>query len=188
MGATTKLTFEDYEKLQGAADETARYELDEGELLVTPSPTPYHNEICYRIRRALADFSEAHQLGFVTGETDFRLTPDTVRKPDVAFIGADHLLRIDLERSPVDGAPVLAVEVISPGNSAEDTLKKIHQYLRSGARSVWTVYPSLRLVEIHSKDGVREIEEPEALSDETLLPGFSLSLSYIFDAKKPGSR
>jgi Uma2 family endonuclease len=117
-------------------------------------------------------------------EMDFRLGPDTVRNPDVAFVTLDHLRQIDVNRSPVDGAPALAVEVISPANNAQDTVKKIHQYLRSGCRSVWLVYPTLRLIEVHSPAGVRSVEEPELLKDESLFPEFSLSLRYVFDGAK----
>ena len=59
--------------------------------------------------------------------------------------------------------------------------KKTHQYLEAGCKTVWIIYPSLRFAEVHSTTGVRTIKEPESLQDE-LLPGFSLSLSYIFDA------
>jgi Uma2 family endonuclease len=184
MGTLTKLTLEEYAKLQEAADETVRYELDEGELLLTPSPTPYHNIVRYRLRRALTDFVEANGLGLVIDETDFRLSANTVRKPDIAFVTTDHLQRTDIHRSPIEGGPILAIEIISPANSAQDTVKKIHQYLRSGCQSVWVVYPTLRLIEIHSSTGVSNIEEPQLLKDEALLAGFSLSLPGIFDGAK----
>jgi len=82
------------------------------------------------------------------------------------------------------GAPAFAVEVISPSNSAQDIAKKTQQYLRAGCRIVWIVYPSLHLVEIHSASGLRQVREPEVLTLEDLLPGFSLSLSYIFEEPK----
>ncbi len=182
MGTTTKLTFEDYEKLPER--EGAGYELDEGELVIEPSPALRHNLIRQRIAMRLMEFVESNQLGVVVEEMDFRLGPDTVRNPDVAFITADHLKSIDLDRSPVEGAPALAVEVISPNNSAEDTVKKIHQYLGAGSRSVWVIYPTLRLAEVYSATGVQSVREPETLKEPTLLHGFSLSLSYIFDGNK----
>jgi len=104
-----------------------------------------------------------------------------VRNPDVAFVTAEHVKRLDVDRSPADGAPALAVEVVSPTNSAQDMAKKTQQYLNAGCRLVWIVYPSLRMVEIHSPSGTRQVREPELLEAGDLLPGFSLSLSYIFD-------
>ena len=179
MGATTRLTFEEWQKLPERGGTI--YELDEGELLMEPSPGLRHNMIRQRIATRLRQYVESGQLGVVVEEMDFRLGHDTVRNPDVAFITADHLERIDLDRSPVDGAPMLAIEVISPGNRTEDMTKKTGQYLRAGCRSVWIVYPALRSVEIHSDEGVRNVQEPEVLKEEALLPGFRLSLPYVID-------
>jgi Uma2 family endonuclease len=179
MGATTKLTFEEWQKLPERGGTI--YELDEGELLMEPSPALRHNMIRQRIATRLRQYVESRQLGIVVEEMDFRLGPNTVRNPDVAFITADHLKRIDLDRSPVDGAPMVAIEVISPSNRTEDMAKKTKQYLSAGCRSVWIVYPALRTVEIHSVEGVRSVQEPETLKEETLLPGFELSLPYIID-------
>lgn len=183
MGAAvTKLTFEEFQNLP--EHDEGRYELDEGELLVTPSPTFQHNRIRERIARRLSDFVENQQLGEVTIESDFRLGPDTVRNPDVAFVTTAHLGQIDVNRSPVEGAPALVVEIISPANTAQDNAKKIRQYLQAGCRSVWIVYPLLRQIEIHTSADVRKIQEPELLSDNTLFPRFSLPLRYVFDGIK----
>jgi Uma2 family endonuclease len=182
MGATTKLSFEEFENLPER--EGMNLELDEGELLMEPSPALRHNLIRQRIALQLMQFVEAHDLGIVVEEMDFRLGPDTVRNPDVAFILASALKNIDLDRSPVDGAPALAVEVISPTNRAEDIARKIHQYLGAGCRSVWVVYSTLRLVEVHSAGGVRNVREPETVQDELLFPGFFLALAYAFDGNK----
>ena len=148
MGTTTRITFAEYEKLP--EKEGVRYELDEGTLLMEPSPALNHNLIRQRIASRLTDFVRSHSLGIVVEEMDFRLATDTVRNPDVAFITPDHLRNIDPYASPVEGAPALAIEVISPSNLAQDTAKKVRQYLAAGCQAVWLVYPALRLVEIHN--------------------------------------
>jgi Uma2 family endonuclease len=182
MGTATKATFEEFANLPDP--EGRRYELDEGDLLMAPSPSVQHNRIRDRIARRLTEYVELHQSGEIMVEMDFRLGPDTVRKPDVAFVTASHMAQIDVEHSPVSGAPALAVEVISPANSAQDTVKKTRQYLRTGCTSVWIIYPTLRLIEIHSATGLRKVEEPEELRDEVLFPGLSMSLSYLFDGTR----
>lgn len=182
VGTTTKLTFEDFQKLPER--EGAIYELDEGELLMEPSPALRHNLIRQRIAMKLIQFVESRNLGIVVEEMDFRLSPDTVRNPDVAFITAEHVKKTDLDRSPVDGAPAFAVEVISPSNSAQDMAKKTQQYIQAGCSIVWIVYPSLRVVEVHSASGSRQVRAPDLLREETLFHGFSLSLSYILDGKE----
>lgn len=162
--AATRLTFEEFQKLPEC--EGTIYELDEGELLIEPSPTLRHNLIRQRIALKLTQFLEPKNLGIVVEEMDFRLGPDSVRNPDVAFITNEHLKTVDLDRSPVDGAPVLAVEVISPSNSAQDMAKKTQQYLAAGSKIVWIVYPSLRLVEIHTPSGLHQVREPELIEAE----------------------
>jgi Uma2 family endonuclease len=181
MSTTTRLTFEEFEKLP--EQEGTGYELDEGELLMEPSPTFLHNRIRDRLARRLYEFVEAHQLGEVIMEMDFRLAADTVRNPDVAFVTKDHLRTIDVNRSPVNGAPALAVEVISPSNLAQDTLKKVSQYLAAGSRAVWVVYPALNVVEVHGSTGIRQVKAPESLTEEILFgwQKFTLSLSALFN-------
>jgi Uma2 family endonuclease len=181
VGTTTRLTFAEYEKLP--EKEGTHYELDEGTLLMEPSPALRHNLIRQRIASQLTQFVRAHQLGIVVEEMDFRLGTDTVRNPDVAFITADHLRNIDPDNSPVEGAPALAVEVISPTNLAQDTAKKVRQYLDSGSRAVWLIYPALRMVEIHDSAGARRITEPDLFEEAALFSGakFSFSLPALFD-------
>jgi Uma2 family endonuclease len=93
MSTTTRLTFADFERLP--EKEGTRYELDEGTLLMEPSPALRHNLIRQRIAEQLTQFVRAHHLGVVVEEMDFRLGTDTVRNPDVPFIAADHLRNID---------------------------------------------------------------------------------------------
>ena len=181
MSTTTRMTFAEYEKLQDK--EGVSYELDEGTLLMEPSPALNHNLIRQRIATRLTEFVSVHSLGIVVEEMDFHLETDTVRNPDVAFITTDHLRSVDPYASPVEGAPALAVEVISPTNLAQDTAKKVRQYLAAGCQEVWLVYPALRLVEVHNATGARRISEPESIQNSKIFSGFSFSLSLtaLFD-------
>jgi len=182
MATSTHISFEEYTQLP---EDGPRYELDEGELLMVPSPAPRHNLIRQRIAGELIKYVQSRKLGIVLEEMDFRLALNTVRNPDVAFVTKDALRNIDRDRSPIEGAPALAVEVISPSNRAEDTVAKVHQYLDAGSISVWLVYPKMRLVEIHFRANQvlsrRDIREPDLITDDSLFPGFSMSLSYVFD-------
>jgi Uma2 family endonuclease len=177
---STRLTFDEFQKLP--EQEGTHYELDEGKLVMEPSPTFLHNRIRDRIARLLSEFVEAHLIGEVIVEMDFRLATDTVRNPDVAFVTIDHLQTIDINHSPVEGAPALAVEVVSPSNLAQDMAKKVSQYLDAGCKVVWVVQPALLLVEVHTPSGVRRVKAPEPLMEEKLFGGrkFSLSLTALF--------
>jgi Uma2 family endonuclease len=181
MGATTRVSFEEFVKLP--EEDGKHYELDEGQLVMEPSPTFRHNFVRDQIADHLRRFVKAHRLGRVTVETDFRLGPEIVRNPDVAFVTAQHRQSIDIDRSPVSGAPALAVEVASPSNSAEDMVAKVRQYLAAGSLAVWVVYPRLRLVEVHDASGAREVLEPALLEARNVFGKleFSLPLTAIFD-------
>ncbi len=183
MGTTTRVSFEEFCKLQDQAENRIRYELDSGELIVAPSPTPRRNLVAFKLRRALSAFVHKHSLGAVTGEVDFRLAANVVRKPDVAFLDAGRMQAFDLDLSPIEAAPTLAIEIISASNLAQDTAKKVRQYLEAGSQAVWLVYPALRLVEIHSRRGNRDVTEPSPLVERDLFGGreFNLSLADLFD-------
>jgi hypothetical protein len=66
---------------------------------------------------------------------------------------------------------------------AQDTAKKVRQYLEAGSLAVWLVYPALRFIEVHDSVGARHITELELLQESTLFTGFkfSLSLNALFD-------
>jgi Uma2 family endonuclease len=111
MATKTLLTVEDYAALEEPAG--VRYELSNGELIVTPSASHFHNTIRDDLNSPLRAFVKQHQLGEVTCETDLALRRDVVRRPDVAFIRADHLKGIDLNQSPLPVAPDLVIEIVS---------------------------------------------------------------------------
>jgi len=183
MAATTRMSLEEFLKLPEREGGMPIYELDEGELVMEASPTARHNLIRARIFLRLLEFTKAHRLGHVIEEMDFHLGPDTVRNPDVAFITEEHLQANGLDRSPMEGAPLLAVEVSSPSNSAQDMSKKVEQYLAAGSHTVWIVHPALGLVEVHTASGAQKVRPPDCIEDRTLVPGtvFRLSLTEVFD-------
>ena len=147
------------------------------------SPTFRHNAIRFRIARHLQDFVRVQQLGHVTVENDFRLGPDIVRNPDAAFVATEPLRLMNVDRSPIEGVPDLAVEVVSESNLAQDMLTKVHQYVDAGAKAVWVFYPNLKVVQIHDRQGTREIAAPASLQDKTVFSGqsYTLPLTPIFD-------
>ena len=86
MATKTLLTLEQFEQLP---DDGMRHELDEGELISMPPTFGLHGKIQSKMDRTLGNYAEARSLGLVMVETGFRLSPDIVRAPDVAFIKAE---------------------------------------------------------------------------------------------------
>jgi Uma2 family endonuclease len=181
MATKPLLTIEEY----AALDEPAgvRYELSQGELIVTPSANFFHNRLRDRFNAQAQVFLESRPEMEVISEMDMRLAAAVVRRPDIAFIRKERLEGIDLEQVPLPIAPDLAIEIVSRNDRADDLILKVSQYLGAGVQAVWLFYPSTRIAyryvpgkrdpEVRSAQAGDRFEEPELLS------GFSLLLSEI---------
>lgn len=161
-----------------------RVELSEGELIRMPPGGMEHSHIGVFLIRVLGDFVEKGKLGAVFGpDAGFRLDEHTVRAPDVSFVAQARVTEIGIPTGFWPGAPDLAVEVMSPGDSESDLLRKIQEYFRAGTRMVWAVFPQVRQVYVYrGPKQVRILEEGDALSGEDVLPGFSLPAAKIFES------
>ena len=181
MATKTLLTIEEYAALE--EPEGLRYELSEGELIVTPSPNYIHNKIRDRLNARLQAYLDTRKLGDVTSETDMKLAGNVVRRPDVAFIRAKRLKGVDLDQVPLPFGPDLAVEIVSKNDRADDLLLKVSQYLHAGAQAVWLLYPktglAYRYVPGKLEPEVRRAEDGARFEEPQLLPGFSLPLTEI---------
>ncbi len=181
MATKTLLTLADFQTLPWP--DGVRYELDQGELVSMPFPTPFHNDVAGEIYVVLRAFAKGRRLGHVyPSDTGYMLTrePATVRAPDASFVTAERYSRLDRDRD-IEGAPDLAVEVVSPSETATDLHKKIRQYLNAGCRLVWIVYPESREIEVHDhKLGIRLLTGHDTLTAEDLLPGFAIPVKDLF--------
>ncbi|HEV2206187.1 MAG TPA: Uma2 family endonuclease [Candidatus Acidoferrales bacterium] len=181
MATKTLLTAREYATLEEPAG--ARYELSNGELIVTPSSSHVHNKIRDRLTARLDAFNDAAKLGEVTSETDVRLLGETVRRPDVAFIRGERLAGIDFEEVPLQVAPDLAIEIVSKNDRADDLMLKVNQYLEAGAQAVWLIYPNTRVAYRYiagkREPEVRAVDSGDKFEEPALLPGFSIPLSEI---------
>jgi Uma2 family endonuclease len=177
MVTKTLITLEEYQALP-ETENGFEYEMSEGELIVLASATLFHNRRRDDVLERLRVFLRQHpHLGEVTCETDFRLTSNTVRRPDVAFIGAAKLESVDPSRT-LGFAPDLAIEIASPH---DDLPRKIHDYLAAGTR-VWALYPEPRIARVHKSDEpvvLRDAEAGDCLEAAELLPGLSLPLAEV---------
>ncbi len=182
MATKTLLTIAEFEKLP--EKEGVRYELDEGELVEMTFPTPRHNLIVGRLYAVLDGFVRARKLGTVfPSDTGYVLSrqPATLRGPDVSFVGTERSTAIDLDRN-IGGAPDLAVEVVSESDTARDLQKKVRQYLATGSRTVWVVYPATREIHVFDADGsVQRLTPDKNLESWHLLPGFSHPIADLFE-------
>ena len=166
-------------------------ELVEGEIVEMSKASGLHGQITMLLSLKIANYVVDNGLGIVTAaETGFILERnpdgrDTVRGLDVAFIRGANAPAV-LPDQLVDVALDLAVEVISPSNEAADIRLKIRQLLNAGTALVWIVYPDLRIVDIHTRDGATTLNAADNLSGGDVLPGFEIPVREIFPAPATG--
>ena len=182
MATKTLLTVEDF--LRRSETRDISYELVEGEL-ITVSPTmPEHNDVRDTLLVALRNFLAGRGLGRVWSEQAFHLFGETVRIPDIAFVCAGRSIE---PRQLPEGAPDLAVEVISPSNTPRELDRRISDYFAAGCKRVWLLYPEHREVYVHGLAGVVRRRGDEVLEDPELLPGFSVKVSSLFERQEGGT-
>jgi Uma2 family endonuclease len=172
------------EDLLALPDNDKQYELVEGVLFeMSPSSRP-HSRDGLRIATRLSSFVEDHNLGEVHGADGgfiLRRHPDTVRSPDVAFVRKERLAEID-DEGFLPLAPDLTIEVVSPSNTVNEMSRKVQEYLEAGTSIVWVVEPLRRQVAVHTQDPiVRIYRDGDTLDGGDVIPGFTLSVTYIFD-------
>jgi len=162
-----------------------RYELIRGELVSTPMSSYESSDIAAGIVTVLRTYAHTHRLGRVTGaDGAFILARDpyTVRIPDVSFVRIDRLPPPAQRRQFLELAPDLAVEVVSPSDSANAVQEKVREYLDYGVQLIWVVHPAQRTVTVYTADrNARVLYEDEALDGGDVLPGFTLTVAEIFE-------
>jgi Uma2 family endonuclease len=176
-----RLTAEEYYRLP--ENKSYRDELIRGTVCFREPPPGFrHGGVDARIGYILLAFVMPRRLGTVVHNVGFVLerNPDTVCAPDVSFIAASRL-PIPSERPYPEGAPDLAVEVLSPGNKKKNMAVHVALYLRAGSRLVWVVDTKRQTITVHRPSGepvVLGIDDE--LSGEDVLPEFQYRVAHVF--------
>src|SRR5262245_54869210 len=110
------------------------YELVEGRVVRMSPPGSRHGALATRIAALLHQHVDAHGLGVVLTPAGFWLAadPDTVREPDIAFVGAERMPSAGIPDSFWPGPPDLAIEIRSPGDRVAEIEAKVRDYLARG--------------------------------------------------------
>lgn len=172
-------TYADY----AALDEGAPYQFIDGELVISPSPTHYHQTTLLNLVLMLQRFVVENSLGEVyVAPFDVKLSETEVYQPDLLFVSAERLTIIGEQQ--VNGAPDLVVEVLSPATGYYDLTKKRRVYEVSGVKEYWIVDPTERAVEVlENVDGtyqtVAKIYQ-KGRAASRLLEGFDVDLERLF--------
>jgi len=161
-----------------------RYQLIEGELCMSPSPTRQHQRIITNLIVALGNHVRDHDLGEVyVAPFDVELNQYNVYQPDLCFFS--HERERHLTTQGASGPPDFVIEILSPRTAKLDRQQKLHHYARAGVREYWIVDPATRSVTVHLFDSA-PTATPTTHTDPALrlaaqaVPGFAVSLAAIF--------
>lgn len=166
-------------------DNGMRRELIAGELYEMPPAGGEDGFVGIRAAGRLLTFLEQHSQvggGLFAAETGFRIgrDPDTVRAPDVAYVGPDRLARARVPGFP-ELAPDLVVEVVSPNDTAAEVQRKAEEWLGAGVVLVFVLFPSTHSAMVYRPGGlVRLLHADDTLDAEPVLPGFTCRVSDLF--------
>ena len=175
-----RFTYEDYSLLP----EDRRYEVVDGQLFVTPAPTPFHQVVLGRLWRLLVDFVEARRLGTVLlAPCDVVLSKFDVLQPDILFVSSER--RSIIGEKYVGPAPDLVVEVLSPSTAERDRTAKAKRYATFGVREMWLVDSEAWTIEVllNVGEGLRReaLYGKREIVRSVILPGLEFPTAPVFD-------
>jgi Uma2 family endonuclease len=163
------------------------YEVVDNQVQELPPMSARETLFASSLFRFLGPFAWNGGFGQVASEMLFLLVPakNLQRRPDLAFISFERWPR----GKPVPATPAwevvpnLAIEVISPTNSAYEVIEKVDDYFASGVQRVWVIYPPHgKFYDYDSPTSVRVLTRTDTLTGADVLPGFELPLAELFEA------
>lgn len=159
--------------------------------LVRERPMTKRNRFHAKTEAKIAYYLNAWLLGqpeprgaVMSGEvgTILRRDPDTAVGIDVAFFAADVMSRQTDQTTMIDGAPTLAVEILSPSDKLKDINGKIEEYLNAQVPIVWIVDPHFQTVTVYSRDNPPQLfSGDQTISGGSWLPDLAVGVSLIFE-------
>jgi Uma2 family endonuclease len=161
-------------------------ELIDGQLVEREPMGQKADAVAARLLGWVIHFVEEHDLGLINGaQGSYQIFPDApkkVRIPDVSFTRRDRLS----PEGPAEGharvAPDLAVEVISPNDTATELDEKVEDFLAAGVPLIWVLNPETRTIQIHRGNGTDARLRPgDTLDGEDILPGFRCDVGKLFE-------
>ncbi len=174
-----KYTYDDYLK----TPEDKRYELIDGELLMTPAPFTNQQRISKKLVFLLDTFITENKRGEILyAPCDVYFDHENVVQPDILFISKERLHIIGEKN--IQGAPDLAIEILSEYSVYRDVVQKKRLYAKFGVKEYWVVIPEEKEIEVYTlKDTVFHLHKLYSYFgalESPLLKGLTIELNKIF--------
>ncbi|MEE3717948.1 Uma2 family endonuclease [Tumidithrix elongata RA019] len=165
-------------------DDGHHYEIVDGELMDVGNSGAKHGYIAIILSSALFAVVMSKKLGALfDSSTAFKMESGNKRSPDISFFTKERLQGLEeLPTGFLEGAPDLAVEILSPGNTIEEIDDKIAEYFQNGSRLVWVINPRQQYILVYrsSQAPDRLLKPEDSLDGEDVVLGFSLPVTELF--------
>jgi Uma2 family endonuclease len=143
-----------------------------------------HGYVCSTLMILLGGYIRIQNLGAMfDSSTAFKMKNGNKRSPDISFFAKERLQGMtELPSGFLEGAPDLAVEVLSPGNTVEEIDEKITEYFENGTRLVWVISPTQHYILVYrsAQEPDRLLKSANSLDGEDVIPGFTLPVADLF--------
>jgi Uma2 family endonuclease len=161
-----------------------RYEIVNGELIDMGNSGAKHGYVCSILMILLGGYVHIQKLGAMfDSSTAFKMKSGNKRSPDVSFMAKERLQGLDdLPDGFLEGAPDLAVEILSPSNTVAEIHDKLVEYFENGSRLVWVIHPKEQYVLVYrsSQEPDRLLKSADSLDGEDIVPDFTLPVAELF--------
>ena len=171
------------EQFMALPEDDNLYEYVNGELIVVANSGVEHGYLALTLGYFLTGFVRSHRLGVTCdSSTAFKMKMGNKRSPDLAFIAKERLQGLKrLPKGFFEGAPDLAVEIISPNNTFAEIHNKLVEYFENGTRLVWVILPDEECVLVyHQPKPSKLLQVEDSLDGEAVITGFQLPLIELF--------
>jgi len=173
-------TYKDYLTLP---EDNNLYEIIDGELYMTPAPTPLHQKVSHNLQRLLGNFVKQHDRGDIyPAPVDVVFDSSNIVQPDIIFISREN--RSIVKEKNIQGAPDLVIEIVSPGTFQKDRVFKMKIYARYGVKNLWLIDPHNRTLEAFEldKETYRLVDAlaGEEIFRPSLFPDLTIPLKEIW--------
>jgi len=165
-------------------DEGAPFQLINYDLVMSPSPLPFHQAISVRLVQMLSNFLDSkNDNGFLAhAPADVKFDDGNVLQPDILYVSEERKAEIVKDR--IEGAPDLVIEILSPSNAYYDLKQKKDVYEKYGVKEYIIVDPIAQDIELYIlQDGAYHLHQKaqkNELLNSVLLAGFSIEGEKIF--------
>jgi Uma2 family endonuclease len=170
-------------EIEALPDDGYNHEIVNGELVMSPKNNWFHGEVCIRLSTALKLFADQNRFGAVwDSSTGFWMENLNCRAPDISFVRKERLHGLKRREARFfQGAPDLAVEILSPSNTRREVDERLRDFFSSGAQLAWVIDPDRELVEVCHSPTQRRLIGPGAMLDGgQVLPGFQYPVADLF--------